>query len=1169
MRTRKLYTRVSRILGGRVLPHCLALCCLSLVLSAANTAVAMSPSDGTAVEATPHSEDTGLAITGLGILAEQLAADVLDRVPDLERNPYALLVSFTPDADPEKVTAILDSVNGRLVHRYGDTDQYLLEISSNLEYSRAALLQHPVVVDVNFDTVIKLASWSNDPQADDLWGLFDTHGISAPAAWDAALDAEDVVVAVIDTGVNTAHPDLAGRIWTNPDEIADNGIDDDGNGYIDDINGWDFVEDDAVPNDPNGHGTHVSGTIAAVRNNETGIAGVADNARIMALRFLNANGSGYISDALVALEYAVDNNAPISNNSWGGGGYSSAFSDMLDQAASNGHVFVAAAGNSAQDIDAYVSYPAGYSHPNILSVAAHGPTGVLASFSNYGITSVDISAPGVSILSSVSSSGYAYYSGTSMAAPHAAGVAAMLLGLNSSLSPVELIDHILVGGRRSAAFGSLRSGAALDAFGALQSADPDTPIVTISGAPSSGLIETGQPISLTASALSSEGVNLSPAIIWSDANGTEVGTGPSFTTTAGASGVFVIYAEVSDTAGRLGRATIQLTVFTPRVEFLSPAEDVLLSSGETLQISWDWNGNDAATGDLYLTSLLRAVAEPTAPDNAISDHATTIVPIHVDAGIPVEELIVGLRVDHTYLWDLTVSLVSPLGTEVQLVQRRGSSGDNFGTSGTDCSADLTTFSDSSERQISSGTAPFSGSWQPEQPLSAFSGESATGLWQLRISDNATHDSGTVYCVSLEFSGEEAANELVADVLLSDESLSVPHDSLIGVAVDKMSKLLMTGESFASATSAGLIVISMPPQPPNTPTSVVAAAGDKLATVTWDPPVDYDQTPITGYTVVTATGSNSCSWSPGPLECEVTGLTNGVPYTFTVTATNDVGHSEPSLPSAVVIPFSVDIDEITLANDGTLSWRTLTDNAAVIGYEVQYRLGSDPLSSNTHDEAEWNEITIETSSTSPSVELEGTEPGAVHSIRITVVTDQGSVPFSSREVTAAVLEPPVVVASAPMNVTTVPGRGQVTVSWRAPTDNGGAQIIGYTVSTNPGARICTTIETLCVVDGLTSGKAYSFTVVATNSAGNSEPSSPVTSTLTLIRQLEEIGVDCTVAQPHPFTDVVTNSYAYGPVGCIYNLGVTKGISPTEYGPANTVTRAQMATFLARFYNTLTS
>ena len=149
-----------------------------------------------------------------------------------------------------------------------------------------------------------------------------------------------------------------------------------------------------------------------------------------------------------------------------------------------------------------------------------------------------------------------------------------------------------------------------------------------------------------------------------------------------------------------------------------------------------------------------------------------------------------------------------------------------------------------------------------------------------------------------------------------------------------------------------------------------------------------------------------------------------------------------------------------------------------------------------------------------------------------------------------------------------GNGEVLVSWSAPVDDGGRTVTGYTVSSSPGIGSCVTASTSCVVSGLTNGTEYSFTVVATNTTGDSGPSVAVSATPSMVLSVDEIGVDCTVAQSHPFTDVATSSYAYGPVGCIYNLGVTTGISPTEYGPANIVTRAQMAEFSARFYEKVT-
>jgi subtilisin family serine protease len=299
--------------------------------------------------------------------------------------------------------------------------------------------------------------------------------IAAPAAWDATGSAAEVVVAVIDTGVQTTHPDLQSRIWQNPGETPANGLDDDGNGRVDDVAGWNFHDETPVvysAADGDSHGTHVAGTIAARRGNGAGVAGVADNVRIMPLKFLKPGG-GYTSDAILAIQYAVAEGAGVINASWGGETYSQPLCDAIRLAGDAGVLVVVAAGNGGadgigDDNDATPAWPANCPSANVVSVAATTTSDGLADFSNRGASSVDLGAPGQDVLSTIPGNAYGYKSGTSMAAPHVSGVAALVLGMHPGLAPWQVKAAITEGAAPVPALaGVTASGRRLDLAGAL------------------------------------------------------------------------------------------------------------------------------------------------------------------------------------------------------------------------------------------------------------------------------------------------------------------------------------------------------------------------------------------------------------------------------------------------------------------------------------------------------------------------------------------------------------------------------------------------------------------------------------------------------------------------------------------------------------------------------
>jgi subtilisin family serine protease len=358
----------------------------------------------------------------------------------------------------------------------------------------------PGVLTAEPNYILKKAAVSNDTSYvnGQLWGMYsddsptgyggggttNTFGSGAEEAWgNNYTGSSTVVIGIIDEGIDLNHPDLQQNMWVNPGEVANDGIDNDGNGRIDDVNGWDFFNNDKTIYDGGSgdtHGTHVAGTIGAVGGNGIGVAGVAWNVKMISAKFLGPTG-GSITAAIQAVDYLTDLkvnrgvNIVATNNSWGGGGYSSALHAAIIRAANAGILFVAAAGNSALNNDATANYPSNYStlvgvsgtpaadYEAVIAVAATTSTGGLASFSNYGATQVDIGAPGSSILSTLPGNTYGVYSGTSMAAPHVTGAIASYAAakpnstaasireaiLNSAIPTASLAGKTVTGGRLS------------------------------------------------------------------------------------------------------------------------------------------------------------------------------------------------------------------------------------------------------------------------------------------------------------------------------------------------------------------------------------------------------------------------------------------------------------------------------------------------------------------------------------------------------------------------------------------------------------------------------------------------------------------------------------------------------------------------------------------------
>jgi len=350
----------------------------------------------------------------------------------------------------------------------------------------ATLKSNPMVEVAEPNLIYRINRLPNDPMLEQLWGLKnvgqkDPSGkvgvagvdIGAEQAWDITTGSDDMVVAIVDTGIDYNHPDLKDNMWVNAAEAnGQAGVDDDNNGVVDDIHGYNAITNSGDPMDDQGHGSHCAGTIGARGDDGVGVAGVNWRVKMMAVKFLSASGSGTLEDAVKAIDYANRMGAKILSNSWGGGGFSQTLFDVIKQSDEKGALFIAAAGNDNNNNDTRPSYPATYAVPNIISVAAIDNKGARASFSSYGKKTVHVGAPGVNVMSSTGGD-YASFSGTSMATPHVSGIAALVWGHETALTGHEVKERILKTARPIAGLkGKVATGGLANAYLALTNQQP-------------------------------------------------------------------------------------------------------------------------------------------------------------------------------------------------------------------------------------------------------------------------------------------------------------------------------------------------------------------------------------------------------------------------------------------------------------------------------------------------------------------------------------------------------------------------------------------------------------------------------------------------------------------------------------------------------------------------
>jgi subtilisin family serine protease len=646
----------------------------------------------------PRRSPALIALVAISLAASAHAAP--DRHP---RADHSLLVRFKPSTSLSVRSA---HQKAHKVEKAGHFDRlvpglqsWTLPKGADVDQVLAALKADPDVLYAEPNYLHHTHATPNDPSFGQLWGLHNTGqsggvadaDIDAPEAWDTSTGGTEVVVGVVDTGIDWTHPDLAGNMWTNPGEIAGNGVDDDGNGYVDDVHGWNAITGTGNAMDDNDHGSHCAGTIGGSGNNGVGVAGVNWNVRLMALKFLSGSGSGTTADAIEAINYAVAQknrgvNVRVLSNSWGGGGFSQALLDSINAANAADILFVAAAGNSSSNNDVSPHYPSSYDAPNVLAVAATTRTDAMASFSSYGATSVDLGAPGAEILSTTPGNTYQTFSGTSMATPHVSGAAALMLSVNGTLTTAEVKSYLMQSVDPIPALnGRCVSNGRLNVASAIALAGPPVPTFRMSAAPSSATVSQGQTASFAISTTSQNGYTGSVSF--------------SLSSQPALAGATVSFTPNPVAVGGSSTLSIATTTGTAAGSYSLTVTGVSGTITRTLSLTLTVDPEGTVTV---------SYANPTV--FPINDNSTITSTITVPDSLTILNTSVQVDITHTYIGDLRISVISPAGTTVVVHDRAGGSADNI---------------------------------HQTYQVTNFNGQNSQGTWQLVVSDLASIDVGTL------------------------------------------------------------------------------------------------------------------------------------------------------------------------------------------------------------------------------------------------------------------------------------------------------------------------------------------------------------------------------------------------------------------------------------------
>ncbi|MFY8274853.1 S8 family serine peptidase [Pseudoalteromonas sp. SSDWG2] len=562
----------------------------------------------------------------------------------------------------------------------------------------ASLENHPLVEYAEPNFIVQHTAIPDDTRYGELYGM---QKISAEAAWDYTIGDASVIVGVIDTGFDFAHPDLAANIWRNPNEIAGNGIDDDGNGYIDDVHGISAILDNGNPQDTGAHGTHVSGTIGAAGNNQLGVVGVNWRTSMVGCSFLGSGG-GTLADGVQCIDYMVGlknagHNVRVLNNSWGGGGFTQTLKDAITAANNADMLFVAAAGNDSADIDGGGFYPAGYDVPNVMAVASTDNADNLSGFSNFGDEKVHIAAPGSFILSTTPNGAYDVFSGTSMASPHVAGAAALLLSGNPNLTTAQLKSILMNTGDHLVSLeGKTINSKRLNLINALTDSGGTGPSFFMDATPASATVNQGVSqnfvIDLTAAGGFTGEATMSLSSV------PELNAEVVFSQNPVAADTATTMTINTSSATQPGTYNLTVTATDGTISKTLPLTLRVWPEGS---VTTEYSNND---------SVLIADANPNDPAISIIDVPHDMVLTQVEGSIDIT---------HDWAADLVIKLIAPSGKETVLRDREGQSGNRI-----------------------------------QMAFKTFDHELDNGLgqWALEVADHSNNDAGVLNNWSLKLSG---------------------------------------------------------------------------------------------------------------------------------------------------------------------------------------------------------------------------------------------------------------------------------------------------------------------------------------------------------------------------------------------------------------------------------